>query len=416
MLFDYVLNEDMNKYDRGIAGLLFIGTQTGLRNGELTILETDGLEVITKKGMNVAFIHYRSTKNALGKKQQYTYAKTNANAEVVKVWKVLEKLFEKERVSNSTKLLIPGNELVGNNIPTQKITHFIIKLCIAKSEELKTVNRKDSNLFCGKLVYNDAKIKTYGSKIFSNKMNFGDIVSYPTVKQFRVYVATERDVRGVSYRASRAMFNHETDLMDGYYVRQTHKVQEDIHFTKNIFREVLLENTKILGSKGDMYEARIKKFIENKGFNIATDIEEILDALSDILPVRAKKYGYCIHMNVNRSCRHDAKTDEFMCAYGCCPNHCHMYFMLPITYKKLQEMKKVYDFNLENGFVNQSQKEWHKIKYCIEHEFIPEFNETIKKLEKDGPEEIIEKHNEMADVIYRMDEIKEEVLSWEEMN
>ena len=89
------------------------------------------------------------------------------------------------------------------------------------------------------------------------------------------------------------------------------------------------------------------------------------------IPIRAKNGGFCIKSNPRRECRHDAKTDEFMCAYGCCPNHCHMYFMLAITYKKVQTLIKTYEYNLKSGFKNASEKEAYKLNYAIINDIRP---------------------------------------------
>ena len=130
------------------------------------------------------------------------------------------------------------------------------------------------------------------------------------------------------------------------------------------------------------------------------------------IPIRAKNGGFCIKSNPRRECRHDAKTDEFMCAYGCCPNHCHMYFMLAITYKKVQTLIKTYEYNLKSGFKNASEKEAYKLNYAIINELLPEIKETRKEIQLRGVEAIVQAHSEMKSIINDIDKIEQEALQW----
>lgn len=116
--------------------------------------------------------------------------------------------------------------------------------------------------------------------------------------------------------------------------------------------------------------------------------------------------------NPRRECRHDAQTDEFMCAYGCCPNHCHMYFMLPISYEKVKTLLKTYEYNIQAGFVNAAEKEAYKLNYAINSELLPELHETRNELTKRTAESIINSHPGMAVVIDRLDDIEKEVQEW----
>ena len=101
-----------------------------------------------------------------------------------------------------------------------------------------------------------------------------------------------------------------------------------------------------------------------------------------------------------------------MCAYGCCPNHCHMYFMLGVTYEKVHTLIKTYEYNLNAGFKNASEKEAYKLNYAIVNELLPEIEETKNEIQLRGSEWIVQAHPEMEDIINNLDEIEQEALEW----
>lgn len=86
--------------------------------------------------------------------------------------------------------------------------------------------------------------------------------------------------------------------------------------------------------------------------------------------------------------------------------------MLPITFEKVQALKKTFDYNTSAGFGPAADKEGFKLATIINQELLPELKETRVELARRSPEEIISVHPEMADVIYRLDTIEKEVELW----
>lgn len=427
-LYDNVINTKLDKWLRGYYGLLYIGTQTGLRASELAILRVQDLEVRTFKNKKIGILHYRSTKSADGKNKIYDNAQTNANQKVISVYEILESLFKKEREKYDIDFLVPrkrtGNCKDFNISSKYQITHHALdsankRLCAKYCIEWDLLNSKDKKSFGGELIYNPNK-ETILSKSLLEKNGIkeikeGDTISYPLIKQFRVYVASELRERGVDDRTTAFLFNHHCVEMYGYYARPKHAIQEDIDFSREIIRDVVQDKTKILGPKGDALTDKINKIIDDYKFNVEVDLDAIIEKVCNEVPIRAKTGGFCMKSNPRRECRHDAKTDEFMCAYGCCPNHCHMYFMLPITYEKVKNLYKTYEYNINAGFINAAEKEAYKLNFAINHELLPELIETKAELSKHSSEDIIKRHPEMDSVIYILEDIEKEVEQWKNL-
>lgn len=423
-LYDSVFNQDLPKYKRGYYGLLYIGTQTGLRAGELAILQVQDLEVISFKKKTIGILHYRSTKTGNGKNKVYDQGTTNANQKVIAVYEALEVLFQPERQQLQTDLLVPKNMNVApNGTDLTKTKHFrptklleeSIIFCLEHKDELGVLNAKDADSFEGLIEYHpNQKKRTFLNNKLAQKngLKDGDRLSYPLIRQFRVYVASEYRERGVDDRTTAYLFNHHSVEMYGYYARPKHEVQEDIDFSREIIKDIVEDKTKILGPKGDALTDKINGIIEDNNFNVEKDLDAIIEKVCNEVPIRAKNGGFCMKSNPRRECRHDAKTDEFLCAYGCCPNHCHMYFMLPITYDKVASLKKTYDYNIQAGFENASQKEARKFNAVYTKEFLPELNETKNEMTRLPEEEIVKRHPEMKSILPKIEEIEKEVYEW----
>lgn len=240
----------------------------------------------------------------------------------------------------------------------------------------------------------------------------GDIISIPTIRQYRVYFASEMRERGIDDRTVSFLLNHNSSEMWGYYTRPKHEVQEDIDFSKEIVSEIVKDDVNILGPKGDAIKNKINGIIADNKFNVDIGLDAIIEKVCGEVPIRAKEGGFCIKSNPRRECRHDAKTDEFLCAYGCCPNHCHMYFMITVTYHKFKDLVKLVEYNTEQGFINQFQKEMFKLEATINHELLPEIEDLLKEVSQKGIEKIFERHPSIKPIYNNISAIMEETNLW----
>ena len=134
-LYKKVNDNSLSIYERGIVGLLFIGTQTGLRATELAILTEDCIEVyrLDENGlkyltdnelMNISFdseddsvnkyvgiLHYRSMKSSRTRTKIYCKGETNASKKVIRVVQLLKGLFAEERKKRNTDALVPNGKV-----------------------------------------------------------------------------------------------------------------------------------------------------------------------------------------------------------------------------------------------------------------------------------------------------------------
>ena len=449
--FGIVFDESLPKFERGLSGLLYIGTQTGLRGSELTILNQDCIEVFllnAEKGLQrlsvdeidsltfdeknsddkvIGILHYRATKNGGRRGNVYTKGESNASQKVIQVILKLRKLFADERKAYDTDALVPnedssyrrGNAEYRPYIDEVKLLGYSRRVCIRNAKNFDVIDTPDANLFKGQVVYysNDYKEIKKKSKytvkdMLAGGVSLGQMVSYITLAQFRVYVASDYHARGVDDRTISYLLNHHSKEMWGYYVRDNHPIQEDIDFSKEIVSEIVQDHTKILGPKGDAYEKRIEDIILNHKLNVQTDLDAVIDVVCGEMPIRAKFGGFCMKTNPDRDCWYDGVTNEFMCAYGCCPNHCHMYFMAPITLQKARDIMKAIEYNMACEYVNAAEKEAYKLKACLDNELSLELQEVQRELEKHGRDWIISKHPETESVIDHIDSIFEDIEEW----
>ena len=413
LLKSIVYDSTFTIIERSYAGLLYVGTQTGLRASELCLLAVDSLNVVKHRDKVIGILNYKSTKNGGTRNNIYTPGSTNASEAVVNVIKFLIDLLQTQR--RGSEYLVPyikisqlETEQTPTVLPASRLAEFQKQICVQYRERLNLLNRPNAEDFESVVnCTNDDRDLAMRYGLTGN-----DYVCCPTMTQFRVYFASELHERGVDYKTISYLLNHKTEEMWGYYVRPKHDVQEDIDFSKEVVGEIIRDETKILGPKGDAIKIKIDEMIKENNFNIVKDFNAIVDMVCNQMPIRAKEGGFCIKSNPRRECRHDAPTDEFLCAYGCCPNHCHFYFHAHISYQKCVDIKKCFDYNKEQGFVNQSQKELYKLEAIMNQELIPELNELEVQLNKRSVDDIISVHPDITNIIHNLKEIKEEIEIW----
>lgn len=88
-----------------------------------------------------------------------------------------------------------------------------------------------------------------------------------------------------------------------------------------------------------------------------------------------KTGGVCIKHSMLRECSKDAKTNEFYCAYGVCPNIFHFYYMADVSYRQAKELVETININKSRGLMRQVQKESHMLQTIINQKLMPELTE-----------------------------------------
>lgn len=307
LVLEIAYDQSMDKETRALSSLVYIGTQTGLRESDLTVLKADCIEELNYNGNKAGKLHYRITK----KKRKN--AQTNASEQVIFLVNMLKDLYYEERKSiNSDLLCFPLNRLTSKNENSRlnkyrtafvgtELNRFVKIICTKYHDRLNTLNREDADIFTSKLSY--ISISTISEYIWNeNNLKQNDIISAPGLAQFRVYVASEYRERGVDDRTIAYLLGHDSYEMWGYYVRPKHEIQEDIDFSKEIVTDIVKDNVKILGTKGDALEKKIDQIIIDGNLNVETDLNNIIEKVLGQVPIRAKEGGFCIKSNPRREC------------------------------------------------------------------------------------------------------------------
>ena len=413
LLDSYVKNTNNSLRERGIAGLLYIGTQTGLRSSELVILGTNCIEETSYKG-NIAYqLAYQSVKNSFN--GILPIEKTIANDKVKEMVDYLNNLFQDHR--KESNYLVPVF-FKGELIRKVKIVYgyndlntFIKKLCILNYTTLDVLNTNESSMFASAFSVGNTEDKVLNKIAKNVGLKKGDVISCPRVKQFRVYFATELNERGYSERVVFSLLAHESTGMMGYYQRPP-KTQHEILSDKEVLsKENIKEYKKTHWVDDAENEGRLNEFLSANKLNVAFNVKDVIDKVNGEFPVVVEPGGLCVKPNPLRICRHDVSLDKFKYIFGIA-DHSHMYFMVKVAYKTYEQLKASYTYNKKQNFVNQAQKELYKLEFIINGELSPCIQELERELLLKDRAELIDRHPELAPIIDNLDEIKGDVESW----
>jgi len=420
-LWQKALDENEAKMTRGENGLLYLATQSGIRGGELSILRVDDLTIRTMNGKELGILKYRMTKTGNPKGKIYHQNETIANEKFIEMFNYLKDLFSNERQEYETDLLVP-NIRSHNNKDNWRVDIFESRLqkrnsinCLLNALEWGLVNCDEAEFFDSIFVCDEENNTRDIPKwvIKESKIEKGQMVSMVTVRQFRVYFASELYERGVDHKTISQLLGHTSVEMWGYYVRSKHPVQDDINYSIGVFQEIIGDDLKILGAKGDAIKNKINSFLLKGGIKVNESLETIIDEICLEMPVKQKLGGFCIKSNPRRECYHDAETDRLLCAYGCCPNHCHLYSSADVSYKKAKDIALLVDYNLQDkGWHNMAQKEASILEIVINQELLPEIEELRDILNKHGRDWVLGRHSNLSHIVDNMDGIYEEIETW----
>lgn len=419
-LFDKMNDPNETVVNRALAGMLIIDSQTGLRVSELSLLRTSSVTKI-KIGSDVCYkVDYDIIKTARGNAGTITCV-TYFNEIAYTAFNKVVDLLKDIRESRNTDYLMCGTRKLPYD--RQCYIKFLKKICIENYEELETFNPKWKDVLAG-----DSLIKNYLIDHCNNAKDYRDTplkdipninndthYYYPICHQFRNTVIDELLHDGVPIEYVQQYMGHfSRDMTDGYANYGSKKdLQENMEYTEQTLKTFLSGEAKIIGPNGDSIANRVNEWLEENNLNVNTDLNEIVSKLSKIIPIRAKTGGMCIKgSKLTYACSLDAKTDEFMCACGICPNICHFYFMADVAYSEYKALKNLYQYNLDNGFKRQAQKERNKIKNIIINTLKPELEETEKEIKKHGKDTIVYKHPQMEYIVNHLKEIEGELEQW----
>jgi site-specific recombinase XerD len=398
-------NDKKHKKFRLVAGLVLICMQTGLRPSELVNLEKKSLTIEKFGDKVLGKLSYYSSKT---RHKQENIITTIATTKAINVF---NKMIEIDK-ENCSKYLAFDKD--GLPFAVGKFSGRFRRLCVESCIEMGLMHNSNPSQFVSTIKMKDA-LRQYATRAKPpSGTKEEDLISLPTLTQFRVYFASDLRARGVDDRRISLMLGHSSKDMFGYYARGAGEVQEEKQAIEQLIYEVADNKASLLGPKGNEFESRIKKFMEKNNYNVKENLRQIIDGITNESELRMKLGGFCIHSSKRRTCHYDTTTDEFFCAYGCCPNHCHTYFSAPITYEKFKEIVVAVKYNLSNSFNQQAEKEMKKLKVIILYELKPEIDDLVLQLSKQSAESIMERHPNTEHIINSIDEIKNEIAEWTE--
>ena len=388
LLLDTLENKAEDADSRIKAGILLIATQTGLRPNELTIIPYDCIVNKTVDGIPYTELHYLTTKGVFG--SSYEEARTFANETTIKAVNTIRKL----KVS---KYL--------GDVTYEKLYKFFQSLVCEHASELGCLSAEPLDGFDAKPI--QVTMRTDGSTMY---------VSMPKMKQFRVYLASELRRRGYNDFSIASLLSHKGEQMLGYYARPIAKSEEDKIYRDMFLKDVIEDDLKIIGTRGDEYTARINTFMENhKELDVRSSLREIADDIDGLMPMKVIPGGFCICLAPKMSCEamNKENADSIYCAYGLCSNQSHLYFDMPFHLSQLRNCEEAVIYNTKNGYVQEAEKELYKAQFICKSLLKPEIDELKELMKRKGSDYIIQKHPEMKPIIDNLENTEKEIKTWE---
>lgn len=412
-------SENIDVDNRCMAALIIISSQTGLRTSQLCSLKANDVKKLTNSTdkdnpKTVYFMNFKVIKrqNLTGDE----IAKTVLNELGYKAYKLIEELYAENRTErNVDYLFCPSN--ISTIVPLTSTTfnRYYKKFIGRYSEDLGVINVADKYPELGFYTFAECIKNNYVPKALASKYKDTDTITYPVIHQFRVHLCTDLYYKQIPLAFIKNFMNHLSEEMTDYYVRRPEHDKQKNEYANAILKTIIEDEVTPLGTGSDKFMVKIKEFLDEGNFNVEKDIDTIIANLKKKIPIKEKYGGICIKSNQKRECRYDSKGDEFYCAYGACPNHFHLYYMSDISYNKCKNLVKTFEYNKENGFDKQAQREKNKLVYVAKNSLYPELEQLKSQISKKGSEWIKEKYPNLISIIDNLEAIEKEVKAWMEM-
>lgn len=408
----FLNDESADLWLRGAACILVLLSQTGLRISEVLSLKINCIETIWDSihGKKLAYLTYPTWKR-VRRANVKEIVKTFVNEFTVIAVNTLTTIYAKDRERLGVSFLYLGGSrnLARNHYPVagSSFSETYLRLGMAvnaagfhivdiKNEEWERV----------------LSVRKITKKSHIQKQYPGThTIMLPKFHQFRVYLCTALYEKGVSLEYIEEFMGHLSPAMESYYIRPKDSRQENLAAAKKILSGIVTGETRILGDTQGLTE-KIRAFIAQGHYNVATDLEEIVNQLSRRIPIRQKTGGVCIKSSMLRECSSDAMTNEFYCAYGVCPNIFHFFYMVDISFKQCQELEETISYNSINGYVKQVEKETNMFRIVYEKKLVPEFKDLKAMIKTKGADYVRLEYPETAYFVDNIIEVEGIMDKW----
>ncbi|WP_113675761.1 hypothetical protein [Vallitalea guaymasensis] len=402
---------------RAISCMLLILSQTGLRISELLFLKENDLKTMKlSNGTSTNYILYRTWKCVRGNNVS-SLVEIFCNQIAFDAWQKLLEFKETRKLKEATEFIYvdnyTDNPIKQLELPTSA-NRFMDRMQLffytydklIPSVALPIEDRKNLSTI---------NYRVKGTRENPKKQLEIVPLTYPTTIQYRVHVCTALYEKGVPLEYIKRYMGHLTREMEGYYVRPKKYKQENVEYSRKVLNNIVTGKTKLLGGESQQLTDRIQKFIEDNPEKVYPNVDEIIDTLLETVPIRQKIGGVCIKGTVIRDCSKDEITNKLYCAYGVCPNLFHFFYNIDVSYRKIKELTQSLNINEKRGLKKQVQKEKNMLASIILHQFLPEFKELKRVIQRDGTEKVKQEYPSIKYIVNNIDSIESEVELWKKI-
>lgn len=411
---------DINKpdEDRITAASIILFSQIGFRTSELFTVKINSVHSVwsPNKEKPLYYMEFKSFKHGTGE-DGGTVGRTYINALSYEAYNILMDLCKINRETIGSDCLFVSKGQKAMHYSPRTYAERYRKFVMRYWKELQNLNigddYEDLEHFEVQHYFRPAKDGTYTydkESDWAKPLQMTDRIYYPTIRQFRVSVCTSLYRQQVPLYYIKKHMNHLSEDMAAYYIRPKKTLEKE--YSETVYRAVFQDGSKMLGQNGDAFIQKINEFIAQNNLNIKDNMDEVIKTVAKKFPLRSKVGGMCIRCGEVIPCASNSSTDVIYCAFGMCPNHCHMFFMADISYEEYLQHIDIIKYNQDNGFKKAYQKELNKLRYVIENSLMPELTMLEEELQKHGEEEILEKYPQLTYIVNNFKTIKQEVSSW----
>lgn len=391
-------------YFRALSCMLLMESQVGLRSGELFELRVGCVHTIqTNSGEKAYYLEYRTWKRDSCTRTSSTEISYVNEMFMLGYNAILEISKNKREELNTDYLFVERFGGRATNIPIDpsKVRNHILLLFEYYNKYFQTVFTSEQNvadLFC-----------------YKKKRKSGDIyIVAPKMTQFRVHVCTELYETGVPLQYIEKFMSHLSASMAGYYIRPKKSIQENYYESVKVLRGIVTKEALPIGNDKGLAE-NIERFIKSNNFSVEKDLDAICEKLAETIPIRVKVGGVCIKSSKFRECSKDARTDEFYCAYGVCPNLFTFYYMIDVSYSKACDLLEAIKINKDRGHKKQVQKNINMLQTIIKNELVPQIEELKLKIQSQGVNKVLSKHPQVTPFVSNLTKIEQEIEEWKHL-
>lgn len=394
---------------RIMAAAVLIYSQVGMRTSQLLGAKVGALKTHPAPvgdGAPVCYLEFPAIKRK-GKSRKKKVQKSIANEIVVEAYEFLVEACapQRERLGIEALVVLPKQKC--KQLDNKQIGNLLRILIVANSDRLPCVNTQDE--YPG--LKTTTTPKTQAGKANTGDLAPDDVIVYPTIHQLRVSVCTLLYERGVDLRYVKEHMGHLSEDMTAYYIRSNKRIDHEC--SELVYDCIYSDGSKLLGKKADEFVERVDEFIREMSGGTACSTDDAIRMASEEFPLRKKVGGWCCRCGLVVQCPENKVTDEILCAFGLCPNHCHMYFMAAQSYSVAKQLERAASENRSRGHHKAAACEERKLANVTESTLMPELVELGNEIERRGLSDVLSKFPELTDIATRLPEIMEEARSWQ---